>query len=118
MHNWLKTCGELTSRLAVRVMHSPAIFVVTIILLGSMTLAQSAPSSQDLSANELARRVIANELKFQDEDHAQWAYRQEKEESDSKQVRRIIETKDGALSRLLSINDHPLTAKQLQQENQ
>jgi len=118
MHNWLKTCGELTSRLAVRVMHSPAIFVVTIILLGSMTLAQSAPNSQDLSGNDLARRVIANELKFQDEDHAQWAYRQEKEESGKKQIKRIIETKDGALSRLLSVDDHPLTANQLQKENQ
>ena len=35
-----------------------------------------------------------------------------------KQIKRIIETKDGDLSRLLSINDHPLTAKQLQKENQ
>ena len=30
------------------------------------------------------RRVVANELKFQDEDHAQWAYRQEKEEAGKK----------------------------------
>ena len=118
MHNWLKTCCALTSPLAVRLIHSPAAVIVTIILLGSTTLAQSAPGSQELSANELARRVVANELKFQDEDHAQWAYRQEKEEAGKKQIKRIIETKDGALSRLLSIDDHPLTAKQLQKENQ
>jgi hypothetical protein len=31
-------------------------------------------------------------------------YRQEKEESGKKQVVRIVETKDGSLSRLLSIN--------------
>src|SRR5271165_5492514 len=98
------------SRLAVR--HSPAIFVASIILLGSTTLAQSAPGSQELTANELARRVVTNELKFQDEDHAQWAYRQEKEEAGKKQIKRTIETKEGALSRLLSINGHPLTAKQ------
>jgi hypothetical protein len=61
--------------------------MVTIILLASATLAQSPPGSQELSANELARRVVANELKFQDEDHAQWAYRQEKEEAGKKQAR-------------------------------
>jgi hypothetical protein len=66
MHNWLKICCTL----AVRVIHSPAAVMVTIILLGSTTLAQSAPGSQVLSANELARRVVVNELKFQDEDHA------------------------------------------------
>jgi hypothetical protein len=92
--------------------------MVTIILLASTTLAQSAPGSQELSANELARRVVVNELKFQDEDHAQWAYRQEKEEAGKKQIKRIIETKDGTLSRLLAINDHPLTTKQLQKEDQ
>jgi len=118
MPNWLKTYCAPTSPWAVRLIHSPAAVITTIILLGSTTLAQSAPRSQELSANNLARRVVSNELKFQDEDHAQWAYRQEKEESGKKQIKRIIETKDDALSRLLSIDDHPLTAKQLQKENQ
>ena len=99
-------------------MHSTATLVATIALLGSTTLAQSAPGNLQLSANDLARRVVTNELKFQDEDHAQWAYRQEKAESGKKQVSRIIETKDGDLSRLLSINDQPLAAEQLQKENQ
>jgi len=118
MHNWLKTCGALKLRLAVRLMHSTATLVTTIALLGSTTRAQSAPGNLQLSANELARRVVTNELKFQDEDHGQWAYRQEKAESGKKQVSRIIETKDGDLSRLLSINDQPLAAEQLQKENQ
>lgn len=118
MHNWLKTCGALKLRLAVRLMHSTATLVATIALLGSTTRAQSAPGNLQLSANELARRVVTNELKFQDEDHVQWAYRQEKAESGKKQVSRIIETKDGDLSRLLSINDQPLAAEQLQKENQ
>ena len=118
MHKWLKTGCALASPLAVRLIHSPVAVMTAAILLGSMTLAQSAPGSQEVSADELARRVVANELKFQDEDHAQWAYRQEKEEAGKKQTKRTIETKDGDLSRLLAINDHPLTAKQLQKENQ
>ena len=69
-------------------------------------------------ANELALRVVTNELKFQNEDHARWAYQQEKAELGKKQASRIIETKDGDLGRLLSINGQPLAAKQLEKENQ
>src|ERR1700736_6659907 len=47
-----------------------------------------------------------------------WMYRLEKEQYGKKQVEEIIETKEGSLSRLLSINDRPLTAKQQEQENQ
>jgi hypothetical protein len=69
-----------------------------------------------VSANDLARRVITNELKFQD-DHTNWMYRLEKDKYGKKQVEEIIETKEGSLSRLLSINDRPLTAKQQEEED-
>jgi hypothetical protein len=45
-------------------------------------------------------------------------YRLEKEQYGKKQVEEIIETKEGSLSRLLSINDQPLTAKQQEEEDQ
>jgi len=61
-----------------------------------------------MSANELARKVVANELKVQDEDHVRWMYRLEKEESGKKQVQEILETNNGSLSRLLTID--PLMA--------
>ena len=57
----------------------------------------------------LARRVITNELHFQG-DHTNWMYRLEKEQFGKKQVEEVIETKEGSLSRLLSINDLPLSA--------
>jgi hypothetical protein len=87
-----------------------------IILLVISASPQSVPSSQ-VSANDLARRVITNELKFQD-DHTHWMYRLEKEQDGKKQVEEIIETKEGSLSRLLSINDQPLNAKQQAEEDQ
>jgi hypothetical protein len=68
-------------------------------------------------ANDLARRVIINELKFQD-DQTNWMYRLEKEQYGKKQVKEIIAPKEGSLSRLLSINDRPLTAKQQEEEDQ
>jgi hypothetical protein len=99
-----------------RQIHNPAAFTLAIILLGIPASPQSAPSGQ-VSANELARRVITNELKFQG-DHTNWMYRLEKEQYGKKQVEEIIETKEGSLSRLLSINDRPLTAQQQEEEDQ
>jgi hypothetical protein len=96
---------------------SAATILVSIILFGPATLSQSDPGSLGVSANDLARRVIINELKFQD-DHTNWMYRLEKEQYGKKQVEEIIETKEGSLSRLLSLNDQPLTAKQQEEEDQ
>jgi hypothetical protein len=103
--------------LAVRLVNQPATVIVTIILLGSNALPQSDFGNPGLSANELARKVIINELKFQDEDHSHWMYRLEKEDAGKKQVQEIVETKDGSLSRLLSTDGRPLDAKQQQKEN-
>jgi len=104
--------------LAVRLVNGLAAVMVTIILLGSNALSQSDFEKLGMSANELARKVVANELKVQDEDHGHWMYRLEKEESGKKHVQEILETNNGSLSQLLSIDGHPLDAKQQQKENQ
>ena len=96
--------------------HSSAVLTLAIILLGVPASPQSVPSSQ-VAANDLARRVITNELQFQD-DHTNWMYRLEKEQYGKKQVEEVIETREGSLGRLLSINDQPLTAKQQSEEDQ
>jgi hypothetical protein len=44
-------------------------------------------------------------------------YRLEKEQYGTKLIEEIVETKEGSLSRLLSINDRPLTAKQQLEED-
>jgi len=100
-----------------RLVCRPATVLVIIVLLGSATLSQSDSGSLGVPANDLARRVITNELKFQD-DHTNWMYRLEKEQYGKNQVEELIETKEGSLSRLLSINDRPLTAKQQEEEDQ
>ena len=100
-----------------RQVHSSAALTLTIILLGIPARPQSVPISQ-VSANDLARRVITNELKFQNENHGHWMYRLEKNESGRKQVQEVLETNNGSLSRLLSIDGRVLDAKQQQKENQ
>ena len=114
VNGWVKTCSALSRRPVVRLLCSAAA-LVCIILLGPATLSQSG--SPGVPASDLARRVITNELKFQD-DHSNWMYRLEKEQYGKKQVEEIIETKEGSLSRLLSINGQPLTSKQQGEEDQ
>ena len=116
MRSWFKTWGAVASLLAMRRTHSSVALTLTILLFGTPARTQSVPSSQG-SANDLARRVVTNELNFQD-DRTNWMYRLEKEQYGKKRVEEIVETKDGSLSRLLSINDRPLTAKQQLEEDQ
>lgn len=119
MHSWFKTWRVgLASSLVVRLVQGLATVIVTVILLGANTFPQSDSGSLGMSPNELARKVVANELKLQNETHDHWMYRLEKEESGRKRVQEILETKDGSLSRLISIDSRPLDAKQQQKENQ
>jgi hypothetical protein len=92
MHSWFRTRRALASSLTVRLVRGPATAMVTIILLGLNALPQSDSARLGMSANELARKVVTNELKFQAEDNGHWMYRLEKEESGSKQVQEILET--------------------------
>jgi hypothetical protein len=118
MNSWIKTCRALAPSLAVRRGHGATTVIVIIILLGPNALSQSDSEKLGMSAHDLVRRVVTNELKFQVEDHSRWMYRHEKEESERKQVKEIVETNDGSLSRLLSINGRTLDAAQQQKEDQ
>jgi len=111
MHSRCEACYGLA-----RLIHSCVLLALTIILLGVRAHPQSL-SGSSVSANDLARRVVTHELTFQN-DHTNWMYRLEKEQDGKKQVEEIVETKEGSLSRLLSINDLPLTAKQQLAEDQ
>ena len=115
MHSGFKTSDGVASLLAVRLIHRLMALIVTIILLGVPARPQSVPNSP-VSANDLVRRVVTNELTFQD-DHTNWMYRLEKEQYGKKQVEEIVETKEGSLSRLLSVNGLPLTPKQQMEED-
>ena len=114
MYTWLKTAPPLP----VRLICGLSVIILTIILLGSNTLSQSDSMMLEMSAVDLARKVVTNELRVQNEEHSHWMYRLEKEESGRKQVQEILETNNGSLSQLLSIDGHPLDVKQQRKENQ
>jgi len=118
MHNSFKTLRALAPSLALGLLRASATVILTVSLLASNALPQSESESLGMSANELAGRVITNELKIQAGNADHWMYRLEKEESGMTQVQEILETNNGSLSRLLSIAGHPLDAKQQQKEDQ
>lgn len=67
--------------------------------------------------SELVRKFVESELKAQEQDHSRWRYRLRREGPGGTQVQEIIETKEGPLELLLSLNGQPLTVEQRQKEN-
>jgi len=113
-----KTCHAVASPLAATIASSLALVVVTTILSSPNLLAQSDCVCIGISPVDLARQVVTNELRVQNEEQSHWMYRLEKAESGTKQIQKILETKNGSLSQLLSIDGQPLDAKQRRKENQ
>jgi hypothetical protein len=113
-----KTCRAVASPWAARIASSLALVVLTIVLNSPNLIAQSDSVGIGMSAVDLARKVVSNELKVQNDEPSHWMYRLEKAESGRKQIQKILETKNGSLSQLLSIDGHPLNTKQLLKENQ
>jgi hypothetical protein len=64
----------------------------------------------------LVRQVVTNELQAQQNDDTYWMYVSE-QEAEKTQKQYVIETKEGALTRLAAENGHALTPQQQQQED-
>jgi hypothetical protein len=109
----LKICPTIAAPLSGTIASSLAV----VILFAPNAVSQSG-SLGEMAAVDLARKVVTNELRIQNEEQSHWMYRLEKEEDGRKEVQKLLETKHGSLSRLLSIDGHPLDAKQLRKENQ
>ena len=83
-----------------------------------LALSQSAPSDRLISANDLARAVVANELKAEEESHSRWMYHVDREEQGKKKAKEVVQTRQGSLDRVVAVDGHPLTAKEQQKETE
>jgi hypothetical protein len=76
-----------------------------LLLILDSTLAAQSPG---VSPNDLARRVIENELRAEDQDNTHWMFRMETRKPDSgSEVDAVIQTAKGELQFPLLINGHP-----------
>jgi hypothetical protein len=90
--------------------------VTTTLVLAASLLFASLSSAQTTDgrppANEFARQIIDNELQAEKNDHSHWMLRLETRKSGKTEVREVVETKDGDLDWLVSVNGKPLPEDQ------
>jgi len=86
------------------------------LLLAGAAFSQSASVDRAISANDLARAVVANELKSQDANHGRWMYHVDREEQGKRKAKEVVQTEQGSLDRLLGVDGHPLNSHEQQRE--
>jgi hypothetical protein len=90
--------------------------LAAVMLFCIMAYAQSA--NDNMPAGELLRRAVDGELKAQDADHTEWMYQTRVRDDGKDQVKTVIETREGDLERLRSVNGQSLTPEQEKREDQ
>jgi Tfp pilus assembly protein PilN len=71
-----------------------------------------------ISANELLHKVVDHELRADKEDQSRWMYKSTTRKSGRVVTKEVIETKQGDLDRLLSINGKAINEEQQKSENE
>lgn len=100
-----------------RVLGTCALNALIALLPAAAIFCQSDSLDQKISANDLARAVVANELGASREEHqSRWMYRVDREEQGKKKAKEVVQTGQGSLDRLVANDGHPLNAKEQQDE--
>ena len=69
-------------------------------------------AAQPLSPRELVNQVVANELEANQNDHSLWMYRDADTGPAKSIVKLVVETPQGTVSKLIRLNDRPLTPQE------
>ena len=67
-------------------------------------------------ADQLVKSVVDNEIRAQQQDNSRWMYLSDETERGKRQLKDVVETKQGQLSLLLQQDDSPVTAESLKQQ--
>lgn len=79
---------------------------------------ESTSSQNDVSANQLLRKAVDGELKAQSNDHSHWKYEVTAKDPGGEKVKWVVETREGDLARLSSVNGRAITSEEQKQEDQ
>jgi len=91
----------------------------TLVLAASLPVASLSTSQTSDSrppANQFVRQIIDNELQAEKNDHSHWMLRLETRKSGKTEVREVVETKDGDLEWLMSVNGKPVPGDQRREQ--
>lgn len=91
-------------------------FMVVAASAGTSAAAQvrKAKANAQVSAQQLVREVVQNELNAGKTDHSLWRFRKITIKDGKKELHDVIETKQGEVNRLLAVNGKPLSPAQRQ----
>jgi hypothetical protein len=91
---------------------------VALLIFGVPACPQNTSANATLSAGDLLRRAIDGELRAQADDHTHWTYQVTAGARAKERVKLVVETRDGDLERLRSVNGQPITTEQEKQEDE
>jgi hypothetical protein len=74
-------------------------------------------AAEKISAQELVKQVVRNELQADKNEHTHWMYRDSDTVPAKSTVKLIVETPQGTVSQLILLNGHPLTEQGRAQDN-
>jgi hypothetical protein len=86
------------------------------LLCAAILYAQQPQPAEDPRA--LVREVVRNELQAQQWDQTRWMYVSREQQPGGDQTKKVIETTEGAISRTIAENSHPLTFEQQRRQDQ
>jgi len=75
-------------------------------------------SDKTLSANELLQRVMANELKAQEQDQSHWKYRSVSHRSGKEYTKQVIETRQGSVDAVIAENGQAISSAEREKEEE
>lgn len=93
-------------------------FAAVILVFAYGLVAAHAQSKPQISAADLVKAVIHNELNPSNVPDVRWKYLLVKEVEGKQETREVVETKSGSLDRLIAIAGRPLSAGQQQDETE
>ena len=94
----------------------PALIATFLIIWQVSAFSQSTSGDKSLSANEFLQKTIDAELKAQAKDHSHWMYEVRTRVSGKDEVKWVVQTRDGDVDRLRSVDGRPISAEQERQE--
>jgi hypothetical protein len=92
-------------------------FVIPL-LIAAASAAQQASLQPGMAPNDLVRKVVANEIKADNQDQSHWMYQLVTNVPSPSRTQAVVETKNGNITYLEGIDGHPLTPQQRTREDQ
>jgi len=110
IHRWRSWFGEAVM--------AAAVALAGLLLLAALrTEAQNSAAHPASDPHDLVSQVVQNELNWQNSDQSLWAYSETLKQHGKTEVLQVVETKDGEIDHLISINGRPITGKEQEREN-